>query len=389
MTNNKLIIAAAGSGKTTFLINQALKEKEENIVIITYTEENESEIRRKFIEANGCIPANVTIQTWFSFLLQHWVRPYQWCIFNKVVKWLILVNGQSAVKYIGKFGPVCYKEEDDFEKHYFTDDTKIFSDKISKFVFKCNEVSQGAVIDRLTRLYPFIFIDEVQDLAGYDLSLLSLLFECNSNILLVWDPRQTTYTTHDERKFAKYKGGFIKEFIIEECKKNICIIDESVLNKSYRNNEIICRVSSRLYPNMTLVETSNTNVTSHDGVFLIKPTDVMGYIQKYDPMILRWNKTISVAENCKVMNFGASKGLWFDRVLIYPTAPFIQYLKDGKLKKIGKKTGKTENVFDIAKFYVALTRARFSVGIVCDYWTESYIEDIVKYKLFDLDEWKI
>jgi DNA helicase-2/ATP-dependent DNA helicase PcrA len=38
MKNNKLIIAAAGSGKTTYLINEAMKFKDERVLITTYTE---------------------------------------------------------------------------------------------------------------------------------------------------------------------------------------------------------------------------------------------------------------------------------------------------------------------------------------------------------------
>ena len=74
MSKNRLMIAAAGSGKTTFLVQTAKKIKDQNVLITTYTEANESEIKKKF---RGRIPKNITIQTWFSFLLQHGVRPYQ------------------------------------------------------------------------------------------------------------------------------------------------------------------------------------------------------------------------------------------------------------------------------------------------------------------------
>jgi len=72
--------------------------------------------------------------------------------------------------------PVYYAEDKEFEKHYFSNQLKIYSDKLSKFVFRCNEKTKGNVIDRISRIYPYIFIDEVQDLAGYDLELLKLLF---------------------------------------------------------------------------------------------------------------------------------------------------------------------------------------------------------------------
>ena len=94
-TNNRLLIAAAGSGKTTFLVDEALKQKEGKILITTYTQANEEEIRKKIIEKNKVIPENITVQTWFSFLLKHGVRPFQGVLFEKKIKGLILVNSQS------------------------------------------------------------------------------------------------------------------------------------------------------------------------------------------------------------------------------------------------------------------------------------------------------
>ena len=68
---SSLIIAAAGAGKTTFLVKKAL-EISENVLITTYTDANEQSIRDKFYEINGCIPSNVTIMPWFSSANQAW-----------------------------------------------------------------------------------------------------------------------------------------------------------------------------------------------------------------------------------------------------------------------------------------------------------------------------
>jgi len=88
---------------------------------------------------------------------------------------MLLVNEQSGFKYKTRMGiPVYFKEEGEFEKHYLTPGHKIYSDKLAKFVIRCNEKSDGAVIDRLSKIYTHIFIDEVQDLAGYDLDILKL-----------------------------------------------------------------------------------------------------------------------------------------------------------------------------------------------------------------------
>ena len=359
MINNKLIVAAAGSWKTTFLVNEALR-KDDSVLITTFTEANEEEIKKKFIEINWFIPSNITIQTWFSFLLQHWVKPYQWWLCDKDINGLILVESQSWIKYIGKFWPVPYKEEE-IEKHYFTDSWKIYSDKLSKFVIKANKHSKWHVINRIERVYKNIFVDEVQDLAWYDLEFIKLLFDSNSNILLVWDPRQVTYKTHYEKKYWKYKDGKIIEFIENECKKDICIIDDTSFNHSHRNNKFICDFSSKLYPDFLVCNSKQETTKEHEWIFLVKSIDVEDYTSVHRPQVLRYSKSIFPE-----INYGMSKWLWFDNVLIHPTYNIKEYLVNwdlGNIKSI------------IPKFYVAVTRARFSVWIIFDYedW-EEYIK---------------
>ena len=92
---------------------------------------------------NGVIPSNITIQTWFSFLIEHGVKPYQGKITSKKINGLLLVNEKSGLKFRGKF-PVYFNEEE-VDNHYFSKDYEIFSDKLSKFVIKCNEKSKNYV----------------------------------------------------------------------------------------------------------------------------------------------------------------------------------------------------------------------------------------------------
>ena len=95
---NKLVIAAAGSGKTTYLVREALKVKDDNVLITTYTESNEAEIKRKFLEINGHIPANVVVMTWFSFLITHGIKPFQGGLFDFPVKGMLLVSNRSGLR---------------------------------------------------------------------------------------------------------------------------------------------------------------------------------------------------------------------------------------------------------------------------------------------------
>ncbi|MBT3208717.1 MAG: UvrD-helicase domain-containing protein [Bacteroidetes bacterium] len=391
MNNNLLTIAAAGSGKTTYLIDEALnKDSSKKILITTYTEANEKEIRKKIIKKKGYIPSNITVQTWFSFLLQHGVRPFQGSInsilFNSDIKGMILVNQKSGVKYQGKFGSVIYKEDTEFEKHYFTKSWKIYSDKISKFAVTCDDASNGNVIDRISKIYSHILVDEVQDLAGYDLEILKFLFKTKTFIFLVGDPRQVTYLTHIESKYKKYRDGRIKDFVSNELgKKVVCEIDENTLKVSHRNNKAICDFSVKLFPEFPKIEPCNCETCrnysiEHEGVFIIKTANIEEYIEKFKPIQLRWSRNIEVSNKTNVYNFGESKGLTFNRVLLYPTSNMIEWIKDNNYnftKFVRGKEKKLEGVKD--KFYVAITRAKYSVAIVFDYDETKEYDEIIKY----------
>ena len=358
---NKLLIAAAGSGKTTYLVQRALEIKDRNVLITSFTEANAEEIEKKFITQNGSVPRNVTIQTWFSFLLQHCVRPYQTAMHADLAEKRVgfyLTEKQSGFRFMnaGKF-PVYWGEEH-FFPYYFTRELKIYSDKISKFVVECNEITKEEVINRVSRIYPYIFIDEVQDLVGWELEIIKLLFKSTSNMLLVGDPRQVTYQTHPSKKYDKYADGKIDEFIVQECPKGICEIDTTTLNRTHRNNQGICNFSSQIFPEYPPCEPcdcESCRLAPHgpQGVFLVRKENLAQYLQENPSVILR-EKEAQHPE----WNFGKSKGLTFERVVIYPTKPIENWIKDNNTAL--SQTSR-------CKFYVATTRARHSVAIVMDY----------------------
>lgn len=47
---NKIIIAAAGSGKTTHIVDQAIRNEDKRILITTFTDANTEEIKKSFIK---------------------------------------------------------------------------------------------------------------------------------------------------------------------------------------------------------------------------------------------------------------------------------------------------------------------------------------------------
>jgi DNA helicase-2/ATP-dependent DNA helicase PcrA len=358
---NKLLIAAAGSGKTRFLIDEALAQ-ESPTLIVSYTIANTEEIRNRIIKRKGCIPGHITVCTWFSFLLKHGVRPYQNQIISFRCKGMLFVNEKSGIKSANKRGPVYYGENDP-ENHYFSPKRKIYSDKISKFVVKCNEITKGKISARLAEIYSNIYIDEVQDLAGYDLELISVFLKSDVSIIMVGDPRQVTYLTHVSQKNSQYKNGLIPKFIREKCPSDLCVIDEQSLNISHRCNQEICDFSSKLYPELPTPLSKQEGTTGHDGVFLVPKKKVSQYLEELRPVQLRYSKTTKVDERYDYRNFGEAKGLTFERVLIYSQASLLEWLKNHQ-HELKDQTR--------CKYYVALTRAKFSVGIICDEEIEGF-----------------
>ena len=350
MEKNKLKVAAAGSGKTTYLVEEALKIDSENVLITTFTNNNEEEIKKKIISIKGCVPNNITVLPWYSFLLQHGARPYQGGVFQHRITGINLISGRST-KGI---------KESDVEKFYFDRGHRAYPDKLPKFVLKCNKQTNGRVIDRISKIFPHIFIDEFQDLAAYDLDVLKLLFDSLSSILLVGDPRQSVYSTNQSKRYEKYRGMNILNFFEKEV-ENIDIDKES-FTKNRRSNAAICNFSNKLFPEYGNTTSEQTEETGHDGVFLLREDDIDHYLNEYANCVQLFFKNSSAMDQklksgYQSMTFGKAKGLSFDRVLIFPTKKIIDWLIDHDVN-LSPETR--------CKFYVAITRARHSVAIVCN-----------------------
>lgn len=335
--DNKLVLACAGSGKTTYIIEEALKTKTEKILITTYTNENLDQIKKYIIEKCGCIPPNVSINSWFSFLLQEGVRPYQ--------NYLTDHNRTRSIFFQIKNKPFHKKDE------YYTSLGDIYSNKVSEFVFECNKKSNGLVLKRLERIYRKFFIDELQDFAGYDLTLLELFFDSSLDIIAVGDPRQATFSTNNAPKNRQYRRSNIYLWLQEMGKKDNVIIEEQ--SRCFRCNQEICDFADALFTDLPKTTSLNHCVTGHDGIFNISPSEVDEYIKNYNPMVLRYSRRTDTL-NYPALNIGLSKGRTYNRVLIFPTKQMLEYLKTKDLNKAG----------DRSKFYVALTRARYSVTFV-------------------------
>lgn len=345
LSKNTVLIASAGSRKTTYVVEQALEDCTRRVLILTYTIENVNQIRDYIIAKVGYIPEHILVQGWFTFLLNDCVRPYQNFVYNKRrIENIFFVEGKSAP----------YTKKENTEVYFLSEGNKIYTDKISEFACVCNGRSTGAVMERLTNIYDHIYVDEVQDLAGYDLELLQLLFLSPIPVTVVGDTRQATYATNYSPKNSKFKGKNIIDLFKDWEGNGLCKIEER--RDCYRCNQIICDLADSLYPSMSKTISKNSEVTGHDGLFTVRICDITEYIEKYEPQVLRWSRTAET-EGLKALNFGLSKGQTFPRVLVFPTNGIKHFLKKNMVDdKIG----------NIPKLYVAITRAKYSVAFVFD-----------------------
>ncbi len=345
LSKNRIIIACAGAGKTTRLIDEALNDRDHRVAVVTYTNNNAREINRRFAERNSGVPKHVDVMTWFAFLLRECSRPYQRSKYDqKRIESIMFVNSQSTRGVA----------ETKTKQYYFAGGDLIYSDKIARFVVECEKESSRSLTERRGQIYTDVFIDEFQDLAGWDLEVIRMLLQSGIRVTLVGDPRQHIYSTNPSRKNKQYLGiGAIKLAQAWE-KDGLCSIED--MNATYRCNGPICELSNRLWPGMEGMKSLRTDATGHDGVFVVSENLVEEYIERFKPQVLRHDKR---ARNygCEALNFGLAKGLQFERVLIVPTSPIKKYLKDGALKHIEKARD---------RLHVAITRASHSVAFVFD-----------------------
>jgi len=303
----------------------------------------------------GYVPENVYISSWFSFLLKHGVRPYQSFLWDERVRGMNLVSNKSGFRFQGKSGPV-YWGEDSTEKFYFDGTSRIFSDKIAKFAVRCNELSNGATFRRLRKLVDVVYIDEVQDFAGYDLEILRLMMMEGIEVIAVGDPRQCTYQTHIDQKYKKYSGPAISEFFRTECRRLSVSVDETTLNATFRNCRHIVEVSAALYPELPIPESLNRYQGAFQGVQFVSEADFLRFLRITGAVQLRYSVSDKrVSKEFPVLNMGKSKGMEFDSILLFPTGDMQKWLL-GEAVVLKDKTK--------AQLYVALTRARNTAAIV-------------------------
>jgi hypothetical protein len=336
------VIAAAGSHKTEYIVNEALTHPDKRVLLTTYTLHNLRCIEQRIFSKVGHIPKHITTVSWYGFLLNQWCRPYQRALLDAPGVICGIDFKSERPRKIPQFRT---------RQYYCNRSGDLYKDWVADFAVKANEAMSGAAVRRLEGIYDEIYIDEIQDLVGYDLQILDILLGSHAHVLMVGDPRQHTYATNQNSRNRQYRGAGIVEWLAK--RRDVCIVENRTT--SYRCNQAICDFADALYPDLPATTSTNHDVVTPTGILMLRPDQLPTYMASYAPTVLRHSIRTNTL-GLPAINFGASKGNTYDHVVIFPTTPIRNYLKTRDPNTLADEAR--------SKLYVAVTRARHSVAFV-------------------------
>lgn len=339
--DKSVVFAVAGSGKTTKIVQQ-LDEKR-RYLLITYTDANRDNLRRKILERFGHFPTKIKLLSYFKFLHSFCYRPF-------------LRSEKNTSGLLFTLPPAKDRFPLTDDRRYMSASRRLYSNRLAKFVEQTGTVPP--VIERLEKYFDAVYVDEVQDFAGHDFNLLLKLVPAKVEFLFVGDFHQHTYDTsrdgsinkslHDDYK--TYRGRFKTAGMrvdleslksSRRCSKNVCdFITEKIGIAIDSTGERISTV--RFEDDQRAVEAIHAD----------NATVKLFYKEHYK-------------YGCYSENWGASKGLdHFNDVCVVLSAPNVKAWKSGTLSAINPETKN--------KLYVACSRARGDLTFVPEALLKKY-----------------
>lgn len=348
------IHACAGSGKTQRIVERCASSPpvRKRCLILTLTDSGQAELETRLSKC--CTPERQPkVMGWYSFLIQHVIRPYLPLCFpgQKINGFDFNASREYREKmFVRKTCP----------ERYFTPAGCLLRDRVEELAAKVIEAASGRVENRLGKTYAELIIDEVQDISRAGLDVIkALLMQVHLPTFMVGDVRQSlidSSTSSTKNKKAD-RLQLLKWFRqLKSAYPDLLTIQE--MNHTYRSHKEIAFFSDAIMNpdhGFTATTAEDKEPTGHDGVFLVNESDIEEYNALYRPVHLKYSRGSSTKPTENFITFGKSKGLEWDRVAIHMTKPMIKLLKDGHTFLPEKSA---------CGFYVAVTRARNSLALI-------------------------
>lgn len=346
---NTATLAVAGARKTQSIVEAcATGDSGKRRLVLTYTLSGQRDLEYRL--RAGCPPNAVPyVSGWYAFLLRQWVRPFLPLLYRG--RRLGGLNFEGLPQTNGRGIVIASGVE-----RFLDQQSRAYKRFLSKLAVDVADAAEGAVTVRLQRMYDEIYIDEVQDLTGYDLDILERLLTTTSVIRMVGDMRQSVFDTNpQDPRHKKYRGLKMLDWF--EVQKKAKRLEIEYSSTTWRSVPAVASFSDTIFePALELPPTTSAQDrrSDHDGVFALAPEHVSAYIDRYQPVCLRQTISTAVPGGVRATNFGISKGRTYLRVLIFATGPMRTFLTTGKLLSDQSACG----------LYVGVTRAIHSVAFV-------------------------
>ncbi|MGM0890473.1 MAG: UvrD-helicase domain-containing protein [Bacillota bacterium] len=285
--NNSLIIAAAGSGKTTELIKQIIQKARElpndkYLAVITYTNSATNEILER-LQKKVSIHPNIFVGTIHSFLIKFVIKPYGkvlGLVPNELIitDYEIKVNKSSANPFVEK-NMIVNRLSD---KGVLTYDYIV---TLSKKILENKEVK-----NRFCNRIRYLFVDEFQDAPNTQFEIFDTLRKGkNSEVILVGDPEQRIMNFRNKPRKRKGSAGTKKVPLhpidVLQNKKTYSI---SKLNCNYRSSETIVNFINHFHSSIQQVW-ANKKITSKNPVMFIQTTTLKTIISDFNNLCVNNN----------------------------------------------------------------------------------------------------
>ncbi|MCK5778325.1 MAG: UvrD-helicase domain-containing protein [Rhodospirillales bacterium] len=323
--DKRVVLAVAGSGKTRLLIDQL--NEHDRFLILTYTNNNQENLKARIFEKFSCIPQNIKISGYFQFLYGFCVKP--------------LLGDELDIKGICWKVPPAYtlKLKRDKRAFYFDDYDFIYHNRMAKLIEGMSEIKE-----RIAKYYDHLLIDEAQDFGGHDFNFLCSLAKMDPDILLVGDFYQHTFdTSKDGATNSTLYNDYDK--YLAKLEKSGFKADKTTLVKSHRCSPTVC---TYVHKNLEIhIESHRQDETE---IIVCDSQEDADRLFK-DQSIVKLFYQNSSKYPCYSDNWGNSKGQdHYNDVCIVLNPSSLKNFQEGTMAELNPQTK--------GKLYVACTRAR-------------------------------
>lgn len=332
--DKKLILAVAGSGKTSYILDQLNLDR--RYLVITYTISNTKNIRNRITNRFGYFPSNISLYSYYPFLYSLCFKPF------------LAYKSKATGIHWDKPPDWTRGLHVDSKKRYFTNKNKLYHNRIAKYL----EV-KGVLEDvnaRLEKHFDCLLIDEVQDLAGHDFNFLKSIATANIDIIAVGDFFQHTFDTSRDGNVNKNLHDDISRYT-KKFETMGFDIDSISLDKSYRCSPTVC---SYISDNIGIEISSHC--ADHTNVRIVQDREEAEQIFN-DSEIVKLFYQEHYKYNCRSRNWGECKGEDEYKDVCVVINPATQKILDQGTPENFSPT--TRN-----KFYVACSRTRGDLYLV-------------------------